>query len=132
MKKKVILFASIAVVLLIAILLFAFYPQKLSEKSILESPLAAVESCKTLSNSQQDSCYLKIAEVLALNNTDIALQACLAIGTDTNDGDRKNCIEELANKQTEQLKAVEICNAMASDKNFTNDSYKWLFLFIDR
>jgi hypothetical protein len=123
MKKKVILFASISVIVLIGIFLLVFHPQKLSEKSILESPLAAVESCKTLSNSQQDSCYLKIAEVLALNNTDIALQACLAIGTDTNDGDRKNCIEELANKQTEQLKAVEICNAMASDKNFREHCY---------
>jgi len=123
MKKKVILFASISAVVLIAIFLFVFYPQKLSEKSILENPSAAVELCKTLSNSQQDNCYLKIAEVLALNNTDIAIQACLAISTDTNDGDKKNCIEELANKQIEQLKAVGVCNAMASDKNFREHCY---------
>jgi hypothetical protein len=123
MKKKVILFASIAVVVLIGILLLVFHPQKLSERSILENPSAAVELCKTLSNNQQSNCYLKIAEVLALNNTDIAVQACLAISADTNEGDRKNCIEELANKQTEQLKAVEICSAMADDKNFREHCY---------
>jgi len=79
--------------------------------------------CQETSGDKQSNCYIKMAEVLALNNTDMALQACLAINKETNDGDRKNCIENLASKQENQIKATEICNSMKEDTNFREHCY---------
>lgn len=105
------------VIIVLAVSLFIiFAPPKFSEKEILKDPSAAMTFCQeTSEDNKQSNCYLKIAEVLALSNTDTALQACLAINKENNGGDRKNCIEELAIKQTEQLKAVEICNSFKED-----------------
>jgi len=114
----------IVVAIVLAVFLFIiFAPPKFSEENILKDPSAAMTFCQKISGDKQPNCYLKIAEVLVLNNTDIALQACLAINKDTNNGDRKNCIEDLANKQTEQLKAVEICNAFKDDTRTKEHCY---------
>lgn len=126
MKKRSMIIIGI-VLLVIIVLSVSFFiifaPPKFSEKEILKDPLAAMAFCQKTSEQKQSNCYLKIAEVLALNNTGIALQACLAINKDTNGGDRKNCIEELANKQTEQLKAVEICNSFKEDTRTKEHCY---------
>lgn len=126
MKKRSMIILGIAlfVVIILAVIIFIiFAPPKFSEKEILKDPSAAITFCQETQGDKQSNCYLKIAEVLALNNTDIALQACLAINKDSNDGDRKNCIEGLANKQTEQLKAVEICNAFKDDARTKEHCY---------
>jgi len=126
MKKRSVIIIGIIVLVVIVLAVFLFIifaPPKFSEKEILKDPSAAMTFCQETSGEKQSNCYLKIAEVLALNNTDIALQACLAINKDTNEGDRKNCIENLANKQTEQLKAVEICNSFKDDTRTKEHCY---------
>lgn len=126
MKKRsmIILGIIVLVIIVLAVFLFIiFAPPKFSEEEILKDPSAAMTFCQKTSGDKQSNCYLKIAEVLALNNTDVALQACLAINKDTNNGDRKNCVEGLANKQTEQLKAVEICNAFKDDARTKEHCY---------
>lgn len=113
----IILGIIVLVVIVLAVFLFViFAPPKFSDEQIKKDPSAAMTFCQeTPEDNKQSNCYLQIANVLALNNADIALQACLAINKENNGGDRKNCIEELAIKQTDQLKAVEICNAFKED-----------------
>jgi hypothetical protein len=122
-KKKILIIAGIALVVIgLAVSLFIIFAPKFSEQDILKDPSAAMAFCST-SGGKQSGCYSKIAEVLALNNTDIAVQACLAINTDANDGDMKNCIQGVAYKQTEQLKAIEVCNALKNDTRFRENCY---------
>jgi hypothetical protein len=122
-KKKILIIAGVALALLIiaAILLFVVFAPKFSEQDILKDPSGAMTFCSK--SIGQTGCYVKISEVLALNNTDMATRACLSISTAKDDGDMKNCIEELAGKQTEQLKAVEVCNALKNDTKFRENCY---------
>jgi hypothetical protein len=123
-KKSLIIIIIVLIVIVLAVSLFIiFAPPKFSEKDILNDPSAAMTLCQETSGDKQSNCYLKIADVLALNNTDMALQACLAINKDTNEGDRKNCVEDLASKQEDQIKATEICNSMKEDTKFREHCY---------
>ena len=45
------------------------------------------------------------------------------INKDINEGDMKNCIEDLANEQENQTKAIEICNSMKDDTRFREHCY---------
>jgi hypothetical protein len=123
-KKKILIIAGIILLVagIAAVLFFVVFAPKFSDESIVKDPSAAMTFCDT-TGGKQTSCYSKIAEVLALNNTDIATQACLAINTNKDDGDMKNCIEELASKQTEQLKAIGVCNALKNDTRFRENCY---------
>jgi hypothetical protein len=115
---------GLLVIVVLAISFFViFFSSNFSEEDILNDPAFAITFCQESPAEKQTDCYLQIAEVLALNNSDIALQACLAINKDIDDGDWKNCIENLANKQTEQIKAVEICNSFNDDAKTKEHCY---------
>lgn len=123
MKKRnmIILGIIILVVIVLAVFLFViFAPPKFSEATILKDPSAAIAFCQKISGDKQPNCYLKIAEVLALNNTDVAVQACLAI---SDDGLKKQCINDLANKEGDPTKVVEICNKITNDNGFRQHCY---------
>lgn len=122
MKKSLIIIGIVIVIIAVAAFVF-FAPSKPSEESILKDPQAAMAFCNESPQEKQTYCYLQIADVLALNNTDIAIQACLAISTAKDDGDQKNCIENLAGKQAEQLEAIEVCNSMKEDTKFREHCY---------
>ena len=122
MKKSVIIIGIIvlAVIVLAVSLFIIFAPPKFSEKDILKDPSAAMTFCQKTSGDKQSNCYLKIAGVLALNNTDVSIQACLAI---SDDGFKKQCIEDLANKEENPIKVVEICNKITGDNSFKQHCY---------
>jgi len=122
-KKSVIIGIVVLVVLLAVAAFFIFSPKGLSDKDILANPQSAMEFCQKSPLDKQTDCYFKLANLLAVNNSDIALQACLAINTSTNEGDKKNCVEMLAGSEKNQTRAVEICNSLAEDKNFREHCY---------
>jgi len=122
-KKKILIIGGIILaVAIIVIFIFIVFAPKFSDEFILKDPSAAMAFCNT-AGGKKTGCYSKIADVLALNNTDIATQACLSINTNNNGGDMKNCLEGVAYKQTEQLKAVEVCNALKNDTRFRENCY---------
>jgi hypothetical protein len=122
MKKRGIIIGviALAVIILAGFLFIKFSPPKFSEETILKDPSAAMTFCQESSADKQSDCYLKVAEVLALNNTDISVQACLAI---IDDGLKKQCINDLANKQENPTKVIEICNKIANDDGFKQHCY---------
>jgi hypothetical protein len=123
MKKKSVIILGIIIlaIIVLAIFIFAiFTPPKFSNESILKDPSAAMTFCQKTSGDKQSECYLQIVEVLALNNTDISVQACLAI---SDDGLKKQCINDLANKQNSPTEVVEICNKITDDNSFKQHCY---------
>ena len=123
MKKKSLIILGIIVLIVIVLAVFLFImfaPPKFSEETILKDPSAAMTFCQKTSENKQSNCYLKIAEVLTLNNTDFSIQACLAI---IDDGLKKQCINDLANKQNNPTKIVEICNKIINDNEFKQHCY---------
>lgn len=123
MKKRgmIILGIIIFVVIVLAIFIFIiFAPPKFSNESILKDASAAMTFCQKTSGDKQSKCYLQIAEVLALNNIDVSVQACLAI---VDDELKKKCINDLANKQDNPTKVVEICNKITNDNGFKQHCY---------
>jgi len=119
MKRGIIIGIIVLVVLLI-IGAFFLFPKGLSEKDILSNPQSAIEFCQKSPTNKQTNCYFNLAEVLATNNSDVALQACLAL---SDDNDKKGCTEDLASKQENQTTATEICNSMKEDTNFREHCY---------
>jgi hypothetical protein len=81
MKRGLIIIIIVVVLAAIsAVSLFVIFAPKLSEKNILKDPSAVMTFCKEkTSGEKQSNCYLRIAEVLTLNDTNAALQACSAI-----------------------------------------------------
>lgn len=119
MKKGVLIIGIIVLVLLAVAAFFIFFPKGLSDKEILANPSAAMTFCDT-SGGKQSDCYFRLADVLATANPDVALQACLTLSAEN---DRKGCIENLASKQENQIKAAEICNSMKNDTKFREHCY---------
>ena len=109
----------VVVVAVIAILFF-IRPRELSDKDILKSPDKAMEFCKTSPLDKIDNCYYKIAQTLSADNTDVSIQACLAISDDEL---KKQCIGDLANKEENPAKVVEICNKITNDNGFRQHCY---------
>jgi len=120
MKKGVLIIIIVVVVLLAAAAFFVFFPKGLSEQDVLANPSLAIKFCQDSPLDKQRDCYFWIADVLATNNSDAALQACLAL---SEENDRKGCVEELAGKQEDQIKATEICNSMKNDTKFREHCY---------
>ncbi len=109
------MFILIFVIVLAIALFFILLPKAPSKEDILKNPDKAMEFCKNSPADKQKNCYLQIADVLKIENPDIALQACILINIE---GDKKQCIEDLAFAQPEQVKAVEICNSIKEDDKF--------------
>jgi len=115
-KRNLIIIGIIVLAIALAVVFFLIlFPKTLSKEDILKNPDKAMEFCAKSSSDKQLNCYLQIADVLKTENSDIALQACMLINVE---GDKKQCIENLAFAQPEQTKAVEICNSMKEDTKF--------------
>ena len=119
MKKLVVI--SVIVVILIASIasFFLFFNNGLTEEKILANPQEAMTFCGSSPSDKQNDCYFFIAETLK-NSSTISLDACILI---SDEGNKKNCIDMLVGFETNQTRAVEICNSMASDKNFREHCY---------
>lgn len=122
MKKKVLIGVVIGViVLVIAIgLFFVLKGKGMSEKDILANPEKALEFCASSPDDKKDGCYLYTADILGKNDTLLAVPACMNL---SGEGDRKNCIDMLVAEENEAIKAIEVCNAFASDRNFREHCY---------
>lgn len=122
MKKRNIIFiiVGILIVLMVVLFLFVLKPKELSEKDILKNPSVILDFCSKSSGEKSDNCYFKLAEVLAANNTDISLQACSSI---SNDALKKNCLEQLASKEENPTKVLEICNKIIDDNDLKQHCY---------
>jgi hypothetical protein len=120
MKKSVILVGIIIIILLAIAAFFIFSPRGLSNEEILANPQSAIQFCQESSQDKQTDCYFQLADVLAVNNSDVALQACSAM---SNENNKKGCIEDLASKQENQTTATEICNSMKEDTRFREHCY---------
>jgi len=130
MKKSVIIWAIILIGILILIAVagfFIFFNKGMSSKEILENPKKAMDFCKNSPTDKQNDCYFYISENLK-NNSYIALDSCLAI---SDDGTKKNCVDMLISFETNQTRAVEICNYFAEDKNFREHCYNSIHNFAD-
>jgi hypothetical protein len=119
-KSALIVIITILIILLVAVAFFVFSPKMLSEKEILVNPQAALDFCNKSSLDKQTNCYFRLAEVLAINNSDIALQSCLTI---PDEDDKRGCVEDLSSKQENQTRATEICNSMKEDNRFREHCY---------
>jgi len=117
MKKRNLII--IGIIIFVIFLVFVFFlilsPKAPSKEDILKNPDKAMEFCAKSPSDKQLNCYLQIADVLKTENSDVALQACMSIKIE---GDKKQCVEDLAFAQPEQTKAVEICNSMKDDTKF--------------
>ncbi|MCX6774799.1 MAG: hypothetical protein NTY99_01770 [DPANN group archaeon] len=120
MKKNVPVLGIVAIIILAAAVFFIFFPKGLSDKDILANPQSGMEFCQKAPLDKQTGCYFRLADVLATNNSDVALQACLAMSAEN---DRKGCTENLASRQENQTRATEICNSMKNDTNFREHCY---------
>lgn len=106
MKKRDEIIIGIVLILIVGgILFFMFGLPGFSEKEILKDPSAAMTFCQESPQNKQDGCYSQISEVLALENTNVSLQACLAMNDKEN---KKICIEELSKKQSEANSDIEL------------------------
>jgi len=125
--KKWVIMALVAVIILAVVGFFIFSKGGLSEKEILENPQKAIDFCKESPPDKQNDCYFYVADTLK-NSSTFALDACLAI---TEEGNKKDCIDMLVSFETNQTRAVEICNSMAGDKNFREHCYGAIYASSD-
>jgi len=115
MKKRNLVIIGAVILIMLIIFFFVFSTKAPSEEDILKNPDKAMEFCAKSPIDKQTSCYLQIAYILKTNNSDTALKACLLVN---DDGDKEQCVEDLALAQSEQIKAVEICNSIKEDAKF--------------
>ena len=123
MKERrlfVIILAVAVVLVVIAAVFFFIKPKEFSDKDILKNPAGAMEFCKTSPLDKMDECYYNAAQILYENNPDVSIQACLAI---SDEGFKNKCIGDLANKEENQNKLLELCNKITNDNGFKQNCY---------
>lgn len=122
-KRGIVFYILIALGIIVVLGILAFFifaPKKLSKEDVLKEPEKSLEACKNLQDRKQIDCYRFVAETLKTENPDIAVQACLLMG---DENEKKGCLDDLVYAQTNQNKAIEICNSMKEDVRFREHCY---------
>ncbi len=126
MKKRspfstilVVVLILVVIIAIVAIFLFV-RPKEFSNEDILKNSKGAMDFCKNSPLDKIDECYYNVAQVLYINNTDASVLACLAI---SDEGFKNKCVGDLANKEENPTKLLELCNEITNDDNFKRDCY---------